>query len=82
MKVWIVESGENETHHLDGVYSSESAAIAGVKAMFPAPYRVIWEEPAWNRYGELVVCGHFEDVYEYSIEHTGCFYITSCEVQD
>jgi hypothetical protein len=79
VKVYLVEHGDYEQRGVWGVYVSESAAVAGVKATFAPPYIVKWDEPKRGR-DRLRLTGHFEAVQHYSTQHVGDFDISEWEL--
>ena len=63
-EVWVVESGEYEQRGIDGIFSSKTKAIEGIKAHYQSPYIVAWETAGTG------LLGHFKEVPNYSTEHS------------
>lgn len=75
MDVWIIESGEYEQRHIDGVALSLEGAVAFIKARYGLPYIVRWEEAVPD--GEdCSLVGHFSEVMGKSTRHDCSFDIT------
>jgi len=80
MTVYLAESGEYEQRGVTGIYISEEAALAGIKATYPAPYVVVWDAPTRN-HDELTLTGRFSAVPHYSTEHVAQFDIRPMVVE-
>jgi hypothetical protein len=79
MTVWLIETGEYEQRYVMAVCESLAAALAHIKQVFSAPYRVQWQEPTTED-GQTTLRGDFEAVLNYSTHHTAVFDISPCEL--
>lgn len=82
-EVWIVESGDYEQRGIDLVTDSPESAIKAIKARFPSPYIVAWDEPTeYTSKGETTISlqGVFGAVLHYSVSCVVVFDITKWQV--
>lgn len=81
MKVWIIESGDYEQRHVEGVAVSVATAVEFLKMAYGPPYLVAWEEVRQTDPYVFELTGHFEAVQHYSIKHDCTFEIEEYELQ-
>ena len=76
MTVYVVEEGHWSDRCVVLIATSVVVALRALKAMFPAPYRVHWDEPKTDKNGDVMLVGHFEAVGGLSTEHSAIYNIT------
>jgi hypothetical protein len=74
-QVWVIEEGEYEQRHVFGVATSPQAAERMIRATYPEPYVVTWEDLK-QRGEEYVLVGHFSQVPHCSTTHVAEYDIT------
>ncbi len=73
MTVYVVSSRTYEDTGVSFVASSLEKAIELVKASYPAPYIVQWDEPATDSWGCTSLTGHFAAVPNVTTKHAATF---------
>lgn len=68
--VWIAESGDYEQRGIDLVGRTLEDAVAAVKSVYCAPYKVTWGPLEIQNDDEATLTGEFKQVINYSTEHT------------
>lgn len=77
--VWVAEAGDYEQRTVWCVGESPEATVAAIKAIFPAPYVVRWDEPLIGE-EDWSIAGHFEVVRGKSTKHTAHWTLTRFEL--
>jgi hypothetical protein len=84
ISVWVAEAYDDGSWVI-GVYDSLNAAVVGIKADYPPPYKVEWQAPEQEETYPAAVrwwlMGRFKAVAGYSTKHTASFSITEWPVE-
>jgi len=81
--VYVVETGDYKQRHVSAVASSIDKAVEAIKATYPPPYVVAWQEVEHLANGaDARLVGKFEWVPGYSTEHVGEWDISAYEIDE